>query len=90
MCKFEPKKLSGKMETENQIVHVNREASPCFEISSIIKHFDQTGPITLFDKVKGYRNKVVANVCATRERLCTALSVEPEQLYLQLIEAWKK
>lgn len=77
------------METENQIVHVNKEGSPRFEISSIIKHFDQTGAVILFDKVKGYRNKVVANVCATRERLCNALSVEPEQLYLRLIEAWK-
>ncbi|HVP40326.1 MAG TPA: UbiD family decarboxylase [Candidatus Krumholzibacteriaceae bacterium] len=78
-----------KMETEHQILHVNREVSPRFEMSSIIKHFDQTGPVIFFDKVKGYRNKVVANVCATRERLCNALSVEPEQLYAQLTEAWK-
>jgi 2,5-furandicarboxylate decarboxylase 1 len=77
------------METENQIVHVNKEVSPRFEMSSIIKHFDQTGPVIFFDKVKGYRNKVVANVCATRERLCNALSVEPEQLYSRLTEAWK-
>jgi UbiD family decarboxylase len=77
------------METEHQILHVNREVSPRFEMSSIIKHFDQTGPVIFFDKVKGYRNKVVANVCATRERLCNALSVEPEQLYAQLTEAWK-
>lgn len=78
-----------KKEVKNQIVYVNEEVSPLFEISSIMKRFDQNGPIFVFEKVKGQANKVVTNICGTRERLCAALDVEPEHLYNQLVEAWK-
>jgi UbiD family decarboxylase len=78
-----------KMEAKKQIVHVGEVVSPRFEISSIMKHFDHKGPVLLFDRVKGYKNRVVANVCGARERLCVALGVEPEHLYSRLTEAWK-
>ncbi|MBX5326648.1 MAG: UbiD family decarboxylase [Candidatus Bathyarchaeia archaeon] len=76
-------------ETLNQTLHVTAPVSPRFEISAIMKHFDQNGPVLFFEKIKGYKNRVVANVCGTRERLSTALGVKPESLYQRLIEAWK-
>jgi len=77
-----------QMQKENQIIHIREQVSPRFEISSIMKAFDG-GPILVFDNVKGSKTKVVANTCATRERLCSALSVKPEKLYQKMIESWR-
>lgn len=78
-----------KMEAHKQIIRVREEVSPRFEISSIMKRFDKNGPVFVFEKVKGHANKVVANVCGTRERLSAALDVEPEHLHENLVDAWK-
>ena len=61
------------MEAEGEILHIKEKVSPKFEMSAIMKAFDN-GPILLFKSVKGYSTKVVANVCATRERICKALN----------------
>jgi 2,5-furandicarboxylate decarboxylase 1 len=75
-------------EKKGQILHIKDQVSPRFEISSIIKAFDG-GPILFFDKIKGHTTKVVANVCGTRERFCSALNVDPEGLYRRLVDAWQ-
>jgi 2,5-furandicarboxylate decarboxylase 1 len=77
-----------KMEAKREIIHVKDRVSDRFEVSSIIKAFDG-GPILFFDNVKGSKTKIVANVSGTRQRLCSALKVAPEKLYLKLTEAWK-
>ena len=76
-------------EIKKQTIHISEAVSPRFEVSSVMKRFDQNGPVLFFEKMKGYANKVAANVCGTRERLCVALSIEPENLYSRLVEAWK-
>jgi UbiD family decarboxylase len=55
-----------------------------------MKNFDNQGPIIFFEKVKGYRTKVVANVCGSWNRICSALNAKDEQLYQQLKNAWEK
>jgi UbiD family decarboxylase len=77
------------MEKMKEVVHVEENVSSRFGISSIIKAFDQKGPVLFFDNVENYKTKVVANVCGTRERLCKALDVEKENLYGHLVEAWR-
>jgi len=77
-----------EMEKQNEVIHIKEQVSPRFEISSIMKAFDG-GPILFFDNVKGFKTKIVANTCATRKRLCTALGVKPEKLYQKLIESWR-
>jgi UbiD family decarboxylase len=76
------------MEKEKEVIHVKEQVSPRFEISSIMKAFDG-GPILFFDNVKGFKTKIVANTCATRKRLCSALNVKPEKLYQKMIEGWR-
>lgn len=76
------------MEEKGEVTHVKDQVSPHYEISSIMKSFDG-GPIILFDNVKGYRTRVVANVCGTRERICSALNVTLENLYKRLLDAWR-
>ncbi len=75
-------------EKKKQVLHIKDQVSPRFEISSIIKAFDGD-PILFFDKIKGHTTKVVANVCGTRERFCSALNVDAEELYRKLIDAWR-
>ena len=79
----------GQMEKEKKVLHVKNEASTHFEISFIMKHFDNEGPILLFEKVKDYEPKVVANVCGTRKRICESIGIDAERLYSRLTEAWR-
>ncbi len=74
------------MEKKNQLVQINDEVSPRFEVSAFMKEFDN-GPILYFDNAKGSRSKIVAGVCGTRQRLCWALGVSHEALYQKIIEA---
>jgi len=76
------------MEAEGEVLHIKEKLSPKFEIAAIMKALDK-GPILIFEKVKGESTKIVANVCATRERICKALNVERENLYSKLVYAWK-
>jgi 2,5-furandicarboxylate decarboxylase 1 len=77
-----------RSEKENEVLHVREEVSPRFEISYVMRSFDRDGPILLFEKVKGGRRKVVANVCGTRNRICKALNVGQGGLNEKLIKAW--
>lgn len=77
-----------QMEAEGEVLHIKEKLSPKFEIAAIMKALDK-GPILIFEKVKGKSTKIVANVCATRERICKALNVEKENLYSKLVYAWK-
>jgi UbiD family decarboxylase len=79
----------NKMEEKGEILHVKDEVSPQFEAAYIMKNFDRDGPILIFEKLKGYKTKVVANICGTRKRLCAALNVKEEELYRRLTEAWR-
>ncbi len=78
----------GEMEKAGEVIHVKDRISPRFEVSSVMKAFDG-GPILFFENVEGYAAKIVANVCGTRERLCSALHVSPKNLYQKMIDAWQ-
>jgi UbiD family decarboxylase len=79
----------GKMEKEKEMLHIKDSVSTRFEIPFIMKSFDSNGPILMFDNVKNYKTRVVANVCGTRERICAALNVDEDELYRKLTEAWR-
>jgi len=77
------------MQKQTQLVQVDEEISPHFEVAAFMKEFDG-GPILYFDNVKDTHTKIVAGVCGTRQRLCSALGVNQEALYPKIIEAWNK
>jgi len=78
-----------KMETKGEILHVKDEVSTRFEVPFIMKKFDSRGSVLLFEKLKNYKTKVVANVCGTRKRICVAVGTDQNELYKRLIEAWR-
>jgi len=74
---------------EKEILHVKEKVSTRFEIPFIMKKFDEQGPIFMFNNVRGYETRVVANACGTRKRICTALNIDCNRLYQRLTEAWR-
>ena len=58
-----------QMDREKDVLHIQDELSTRFEISHVMKSFDDNGPILFFEKVKGFETKIVANVCGSRKRL---------------------
>ena len=78
-----------QMEEEKQVLHVEDTVSTRFEVSYIMKQFENSSPILLFEKIKDSRTKVVANVCGTRARICKALNVDIERLYSKLADSWR-
>jgi UbiD family decarboxylase len=79
----------AEMQKKNQIKQIDKEVSPRFEISALMKEFDN-GPILYFDDVKGNRTKIVAGICGTRQRLCQALGVSQNELHEAIIKAWRE
>lgn len=82
----------GQMEKRGEVIHVEDEVSPEFEVSAILQFFSQgESPIIFFDNIRGYNGaKIVGNVCGTRKRLCMALGVSEEKIYEKIIEAMNK
>ncbi len=78
-----------QMETRKEILHIKDEVSTRFEIPFIMKSFENQGSVLMFENVKDYETKVVANVCGTRKRICAALNVDRDRLYRRLTEAWR-
>jgi len=75
-----------KMEERSEILRIHDSVSPRFEIPSIIQAFSN-GPVLLFENVEGYKTRIVANVCGTRGRICSALETHPSNLYVRLLDA---
>jgi 2,5-furandicarboxylate decarboxylase 1 len=78
-----------QMETKGEILHVKDEVSMRFEVPFIVKKFDDEEPVLLFEKLKNYDTKVVANVCGTRKRICEALNIDQNELYNRLVQTWR-
>jgi len=77
-----------QMEKEKEIVKVKDEVSTMFEVSHVIKSFDNEGPILLFENVKNQTAMVIANVAGTRKRICKALACSADDVYAGLAAAW--
>ena len=83
------RELLKKMETRKDILHIKDDVCTRFDIPFVIKSFENQGSVLMFEHVKGYETKVVANVCGTRQRICTALNVDRDGLYRRLTQAWR-
>jgi len=77
------------MENKKEVLHVKDRVSPVFEISHLMKTFDNQGPVLLFEKVKGGNTHVVTNVCGTRKRICDSLGIGLDGLCRRILWAWR-
>ncbi len=83
------KEFLKQMEKEKEVLHVKNEVSTNLETSCIMKSFDHEGPILSFDRAKNFETTIIANVCGTRKRLCTAINVGKSDLHSRLTDAWR-
>ncbi len=63
-----------QIEAKREILHVKDKVSTTFEIPFIMKKCDIKGFVLLFEKMKDYKTRVVANVCGTRKKSVTHLT----------------
>ncbi len=78
-----------QMEKEKEVVRIKNELSTAFEVSYVMREFDERGFMLLFENVKNYKTPILSNVCGTRSRICKALDVELNSLYGRLMEGWR-
>lgn len=77
-----------RLDEEGELLHIEEEASPRFEIPLMLRAFDGDKAL-LFERVEGYENRVVGGVCGTRSRILKALGLTPSSFYERLIEAMR-
>jgi UbiD family decarboxylase len=75
------------VEERGELVRIEEEVSPRFEIASILKEYDN-GPAVFFEKVKGSKMKTVGGVCGTRDRLSLAIGTEKTKIHETLSQAY--
>jgi 2,5-furandicarboxylate decarboxylase 1 len=70
----------GQLEKDGDLVRVRKDVDPKYEIAGVmVKAALQQAPALLFENVKGHGIPVVANLCASRDRLAVALGTSPER-----------
>ena len=75
------------LEKNNELIHVQEEIDPRFEVSAFLRQFDQDkAPAVMFDCVKGGAAKLVGNLLGTRRRLAIAFDLSSED---QLLDAYQ-
>lgn len=79
-----PKDLRGfikRLDDAGELVRIGETLSPRYEIPAAIDYVARhTGKALLFEKVKGYKTPIVANLLGNRRRLALALGVKEERI----------
>ncbi len=78
--------LEAESKLDGQVVREGRELSPLFEIPKRMSEND-SGPVTVFERVRGSSMKVVAGLCGTRERIFRAIGAGPGDYCSRIMEA---
>jgi len=70
------------LEKSKELVRIDEEMSPEFEIPGVMKYLDKTleKPAVFFKKVKGYDVPIVGNLLGSRKRLAMAMGTEEESI----------
>jgi len=78
----------GELERDGELIRIREEVDAYLEAAAVIGLLDN-GPAVLMERVRGYKNPVVAGVCGTRDRICRAIGVSREELHERLLYAIK-
>jgi 2,5-furandicarboxylate decarboxylase 1 len=77
----------GKLEQSGELRRVSVEVDPRHEIGAICRKLNVTnGPAVLFEKVKGSKMPVAAQLLATNRRLALALDCDEENLFADTLK----
>jgi len=76
--------------TQGEVLVAKEEVDPIYEISGILKHFEE-GPVILFENIKGYPGvRNVGNIFARKQRMADIFGVDdPKDLKFRCVDAIK-
>lgn len=77
-----------KLEKANDLLHIDEELSPRYEVAYVMRELDG-GPAIAFYNLRGYSGRILGNLLSTRRRLAWALKVEEKSVVSKLLEALK-
>jgi UbiD family decarboxylase len=75
------------LEDEGELVRVDREVDPVFELAAVLEKIQETvNKAVIFEKVKGTNVPVVSNLLGTRSRVALSLNCDVNDI----LEQWMK
>jgi UbiD family decarboxylase len=77
--------LLRELETSGELLEINDELSPRFEIPYVMKELD--GRAIIFKRVSGFAANVFAGACSSRKRILRAIGISNDSLYSRLLDA---
>jgi len=77
-----------ELRKNNELLEIKDTVSTRYEAAFLMKKHD-TGPALLFEKVQGYRNKLVSGICGSRKRISIALRVKENEISDHLINSMR-
>ncbi|MEM2896272.1 MAG: UbiD family decarboxylase [Candidatus Bathyarchaeia archaeon] len=72
----------------NELKEINEEMSIKYEIPRLIKDSEEIHAL-MFKNIKGFKNKIVAGLCATRKRIALAINSSESELNEGMLKAMK-
>lgn len=67
------------LERSGQIIRIKKEVSYLYEAAAIMKKLDR-GPVLFFEKIKDSDYPLVSGLCDTKERVCSAIGINSNEL----------
>jgi len=72
------------LEDEGELVRVDREVDPVFELVAVLEKIQETvNKAVIFEKVKGTKIPVVSNILGTRRRVALSLNCDVNDILVQ-------
>jgi len=72
------------VESSGGVTHISKELSPTYEIASVLATMDNR--LVSFDKVKGYKTKIIAGLASSRDLIAKALGTTRQNILFKMAE----
>src|SRR5262249_22764551 len=69
------------LEQRGEVIRIRKEVDPRFEVAALIRDIQQRrNRAVVFERVKGFQNPIVSNVCGSYANVAALLGVPPNAL----------
>jgi len=82
------RRFIGELDKQQLLTHIEKECSLDSEVANVLNALD--GKTVMFEKVRGYTNKVVGGICGSRETIALGLGTNVEGIVHKMIGAINK
>ncbi|MDY6864336.1 MAG: UbiD family decarboxylase [Thermodesulfobacteriota bacterium] len=76
------REFAKKLREEREVIDIEDELSPVYEVSGVMKYMDKyNGHALFFKRIKGYDFPIIGNLLGRRKRLAIALDIKEDEIY---------